>query len=463
MGYHPRIRVALELTNDLPPCDEIARWNGEVVKAMIVSTKLFLTNKKGFPVLPVKHQNFLKNLKSEIQIILTGHLRHKDKSMCHYKMYLDHLYQQRESLDVISSFSKGYEDYLQCPLQPLMNNLESQTYETFEKDPIKYSSYQKALYLALSELHSPEAEVVVMVLGAGRGPLVKATLKAAALAKRKVKVEYFIVIKFSKMLLNFYFLLKVFAVEKNPYAVITLKNLKADEWGDAVTIVQEDMRLWQTDQKADIIVSELLGSFGDNELSPECLDGAERFLKENAISIPYKYTSYLAPVHSSKLWNEARTNKDPLKPSGSQFETPYIVRLYNCNLLDHTKPFCTFHHPRRTKPSSTLAHINTRHELLVFKANVDSVCHGFAGYFDCDLYKDITLSIEPATHTPSMFSWFPIYFPISSPIHVKKGHEIGVEFWRVVNDKNVWYEWCVTSPTISKIHNINGVSSNMGL
>lgn len=35
------------------------------------------------------------------------------------------------------------------------------------------------------------------------------------------------------------------------------------------------------ENKADIIVSELLGSFGDNELSPECLDGAERFLKRN--------------------------------------------------------------------------------------------------------------------------------------------------------------------------------------
>ncbi len=31
--------------------------------------------------------------------------------------------------------------------------------------------------------------------------------------------------------------------------------------------------------QADILVSELLGSFGDNELSPECLDGVQRFLK----------------------------------------------------------------------------------------------------------------------------------------------------------------------------------------
>ena len=31
--------------------------------------------------------------------------------------------------------------------------------------------------------------------------------------------------------------------------------------------------------QADILVSELLGSFSDNELSPECIDGAQEFLK----------------------------------------------------------------------------------------------------------------------------------------------------------------------------------------
>lgn len=40
-----------------------------------------------------------------------------------------------------------------------------------------------------------------------------------------------------------------------------------------------DMRDWNAPEKADILVSELLGSFGDNELSPECLDGAQKFLK----------------------------------------------------------------------------------------------------------------------------------------------------------------------------------------
>lgn len=64
------------------------------------------------------------------------------------------------------------------------------------------------------------------------------------------------------------------------------------------------MRHWQAPEQADILVSELLGSFGDNELSPECLDGAQSFLKPGGISIPASYTSFLHPITTHKLWND---------------------------------------------------------------------------------------------------------------------------------------------------------------
>ena len=56
-------------------------------------------------------------------------------------------------------------------------------------------------------------------------------------------------------------------------------------WGEQVTVVSTDMRFWDAPEKADILVSELLGSFGDNELSPECLDGAQKFLKGNVVHL----------------------------------------------------------------------------------------------------------------------------------------------------------------------------------
>jgi len=40
-------------------------------------------------------------------------------------------------------FEAPYFDYLQVPLQPLQDNLESRTYEIFEKDPVKYVQYEE--------------------------------------------------------------------------------------------------------------------------------------------------------------------------------------------------------------------------------------------------------------------------------------------------------------------------------
>jgi protein arginine N-methyltransferase 5 len=59
-----------------------------------------------------------------------------------------------------------------------------------------------------------------------------------------------------------------------------------------VFIVNNDMRVWDAPEKADIIVSELLGSFGDNELSPECLEGARRLVKGNLCTFSLTYTLY---------------------------------------------------------------------------------------------------------------------------------------------------------------------------
>ncbi|KAE9460299.1 hypothetical protein C3L33_07791, partial [Rhododendron williamsianum] len=230
-------------------------------------------------------------------------------------------------------------------MQPLMDNLEAQTYETFEKDTVKYSQYERAVSKALLDRISDEEAstktTVLMVVGAGRGPLVRASLQAAEETGRK---------------------LRVYAVEKNPNAVITLHNLvKLEGWENIVTIVSCDMRCWDAPEKADILVSELLGSFGDNELSPECLDGAQRFLKADGISIPSSYvsmfllhnvflfcwcahcsyTSFIQPVTASKLYNDVnlltfcivKSHKDLV-----HFETAYVVKLHRVARLAPSQP-----------------------------------------------------------------------------------------------------------------------------
>lgn len=68
----------------------------------------------------------------------------------------------------------------------------------------------------------------VQVVGAGRGPLVQASLNAGVTAGRT---------------------LKVYAVEKNANAVITLRNRAIMDGWDNVTIVSKDMRQWVSETR----------------------------------------------------------------------------------------------------------------------------------------------------------------------------------------------------------------------
>ncbi|CAH1396442.1 unnamed protein product [Nezara viridula] len=436
-----RLGLALLLATDLPSQEVQNRWLGEPIKAVIIPTSIFLTNRKGYPVLSRSHQTFVKRCAALGALpIVTGIIRHVAPR--NYLQYIDHVYQSNNWTDPVIPYTRGFEDHLQIPLQPLMDNLESHTYEIFEKDPVKYTEYKHAIFLALLDRVPPEeAETnvqVVMVVGAGRGPLVDATLMAASSAKRKVKV---------------------YCVEKNVNALVTLYSTKSDEWKDSVEVVCSDMRDWKPPVKCDILVSELLGSFGDNELSPECLDGAQHLLKDDGISIPGEYSSYLCPIQSCKLHAEAGHNIVPVgKLPVAKYEMPYVVHQLNTYPISPIQKAFTFIHPNRDEEAD-----NRRFKTFKFKVEQDSVLHGFSGYFDTILYKDVKLSIVPESHSKGMFSWFPIYFPIKDPVKLKSGDDLVVHFWRLADKKSVWYEWCVSQPVQTPVHNPNGRSYSIGL
>ena len=435
--FNTRLNVCLTLTADLPSSAELSRWMGEPVKGCVIPTSVFLTNDKGFPVLSRSHQNFILQLFNyEVQFIIRPtDTATADDHLLPYMQYLVHLQTKRPAVSEEEAYTRSYYDHLQAPLQPLMDNLESATYDVFEKDPIKYSQYQKAVHAALLTL--PHLmEVVIMVVGAGRGPLIQASLHAADELGRTVKM---------------------YAVEKNPNAVITLRHrvLSTPSWRDRVDIISGDMREWDAPVKADIMVSELLGSFGDNELSPECLDGAQSFLKpDTGICIPQNYTSFLAPIMSSKLWNGVSMFKD-LK----HVETQYVVRLHNVSFVAKAEQCFYFEHPS-VQPAD-----NSRHVRIAFDpAAAPATIHGFAGYFESTLFGDVMISINPKTVSVGMFSWFPLYIPLRVPIKCNQGDRVVVDMWRCTDAKKVWYEWAAeTSCGVTSIHNPGGRSQWIGL
>ena len=456
--HNDKLSVALEITEDLPEDNSaLQRWIGEPVKAVIVPTSVFLTSddSNGMPYLSTRHRSFLASIISlKPHIIISGaphnnnsnnnsNSSSKENSMYgDLSAYRDCIEDVRRSIPAMTPqevFESPYYDFLQAPLQPLADNLESQTYEVFEKDPVKYVRYEEAMAAALRDMSAPLAgsrPLVLMVVGAGRGPLVDAALRASA----STGVP-----------------LRVYAVEKNPNALVTLRNKRVSQAGwDAVTVVESDMREWEAPEKADILVSELLGSFGDNELSPECLDGAQRFLREDGgISIPYSYTSYVAPVATPRLFNDIKDFGDT-----KHFEIPYIVKLHNYYQMAPSKQCFTFTHPNKAARID-----NTRYTCVSFVNSVPTIVHGLAGYFQAMLYKNIHISINPQTFSVGMFSWFPVFFPLRTPVVLPApGLSVDVHLWRQADKNKVWYEWAVMSSAASTpVHNPNGRSYYVGL
>lgn len=432
-GYDKRLGIALDLCevkHYLPLC-ELNRWVGEPVKALVIPTSFFLINQHGKPVLSRAHQDIIKKFMTlDVQYVIK---QDTEGDLSLYVRYLNFLGKKLYVQDTMAEFVQGYEDQLQNPLQPLTEHLETNVYEIFEKDQVKYDTYQNAIYKAVESLPKDSNKVpVVMVVGAGRGPLVQAVLNVSYTLNRD---------------------LKVYAVEKNPYAVNTLLDRVEKEWDNQVTLINQDMRTYSPPEQADILVSELLGSFGDNELSPECLDGAQRFLKKDGILIPQSYTSYLAPLQSLKIYNEIRSSRPPDKTIQSLFETPYVAHLANYYQIASAQQLFTFTHPNWNGNIN-----NRRYKRLRFNCDQPCVLTALAGFFDTVLYKDVNLSIHPETHTPDMVSWFPIVFPLPEPVHIPADGVIELSFWRLENADKVWYEWCLHSPVKTSIMNSNGRS-----
>ena len=222
---HPNLGVALAVGGKLPPDSVVQRWLGEPIRAALLPTSIFVANAGGYPTLSTRHQELIRRLlEHNVQLLVAGRAIHGpgvaaaersgdapeaagvskpvQADLRPYLQYLSHLASRVPPLSEGEKFVAPYRDFLQAPLQPLMDNLESQMYETFERDPVKYAQYEKAVAAALARTNVQHRSVL-MVVGAGRGPLVRASLRAAETAQREVLV---------------------YAVEKNPNAVMTLQN-----------------------------------------------------------------------------------------------------------------------------------------------------------------------------------------------------------------------------------------------
>ncbi|KAF4678111.1 Protein arginine N-methyltransferase 5 [Perkinsus chesapeaki] len=465
---HPSsVTIALTLSQDIGSCAE--RWLGEPVRVVIVSSDL-LTG-AGTIGTPAHQMLLMQLIRRKAQVLLKPA---SDDLVLPLKAAVDGLYHRMPPPSSYDRYCEPYYDILQQPLQPLKDNLDNTTYATFEEDFTKYLLYEHAVgeFLADRGPVERDAKLSIAVVGAGRGGLVEAALRA--IAKSSVLHPGDIIF---------------YAVEKNEDAVRTLKARaqKRDEWkAHAVKVVCSDLRDWSpSDGPLDVVISEFLGSFGDNEASPELLTDAflRRILKPNGVCIPQRYTSFCQPIMCPALWTDIRClladttstlGAGGLANSDRRLSTPFVVvsnRLFYPSPSVGPQEVFTFDHTLKEKggssPAGTVVYSdpNDRFKSLSFPIEADAVIHGLQGYFECILFDTVMMSINPKTHTTDMVSWFPILLPLSTPITVRRGQVFTWNIWRRVDQssRRMWYEWCVTSPVVTPIQNTNGNHYYVGL
>ncbi|GMM54293.1 protein arginine N-methyltransferase [Maudiozyma humilis] len=460
--YHQALMVSLAFPRTKVPNHVVVRWLAEPVSCLLLSSSIFVTNQYDYPVLHKFNQALIQRFQqvngnaqiksNALVIIMHGIEKYRDivqGGELAYLEYINFLLKRNDKQALSSGSHRIFQNpQLMVPLTPHSDDLSNEVYSVFERDATKYELYGKAIRAALMDLASMQGRKVlepltVLVAGAGRGPLVTQVFNAA----RELKMGSHV---------------RILALEKNPQAFLYLQKLNSDQWNSSVTLLQEDMRKWRADgEKVDLCVSELLGSFGCNELSPECLWNIEsHHSKPHTIFIPQSYTSYVAPVTSPLLFQKLslESRRAPGNGSTHYLEQPWVMHCLPHSVMStRVNELWTFAHP--SLPKGNPHDVFNRSVTTEFKLKHRGEVHGLAGYFTAHLYAEYTLSTLPVNTyvegptglserrgpTPGLHSWSPFVMPLREPLVVTDDTEVSVMCSRQMDPQRVWYEWAVES------------------
>lgn len=287
------------------------------------------------------------------------------------------------------------------PLHPLTDNLDLQVYQAFHLDSNKYQRYDNAIELAIQDLKQKYTRPLnILIIGPGMGDLIDMVLKYYPFAT---------------------------AIEKNPKVSDHLMANNKTKWDNKVRLIFDDVRNISDciSNKYDLVISEMLGSFGCNELFPEILQNIEA-----EIMIPSSVTACLAPINCPLI-------------------TPDVKQPFLNNLTNYYQ-LCEVQELWEWDYQSSNLNLNNRTSSLIMTTEVSGTINALMGVFYANLYGNYTITNEKI-YNEQLYckSWFPMVFPITE-INVSEGQEVTIEFSRVSNLK-VSYVWSV-----------NGVRYNEG-
>lgn len=294
-------------------------------------------------------------------------------------------------------------------------NLAQLGYEHYHQmlsDKIRMDAYRKAIY------KNVKPGDIVVDLGSGTGILSIWAIKAGAA--------------------------KVYAIEKTEAINLAREIARVNDCLDKIEFINENSMQVTLPEKADILISETLGSFAIDENTLEFTnDARERFLKKDALMIPQSIDLFIAPVEDKETYNKIDFwRKLPdinFSPAFELFSKKIMVESVRTKgLLASPAKIGSID---LTKPVEKL--FTARVYMQMKKTGQ---LHGVAGWFRTRLCTGIEIDTSPESPTTH---WKQAFFPFQNPIDVIKNDVLD---WSVTigskeqhsDDSRISYEYRCT-------------------
>lgn len=172
-------------------------------------------------------------------------------------------------------------------------------------------------------------------------------------------------------------------------------------------------------EKADVVVSEVLGNYAYEEHVIETMNDARRFLKPGGVIIPRRVRMRASPVMDPRLWTGI--NVWPRVGYGIDFRAPQEITLQNMfvksvagsELLDRPADA-----PAWDDVDLAEKNASVREGACSWTLPFSGTVYGLALWWDCELAEGVHLSTSPdapATH------WEQIFLPLLRPVALRAG------------------------------------------
>lgn len=216
---------------------------------------------------------------------------------------------------------------------------------------------------------------------------------------------------------------RVYAIERQRSLVPVIERLaRANGYADRLVVRTGEACDIELPERADVLVSELIGQFGVDEGAVHILaDAAARFLRPGGRLVPATLDVFVTPVESSAVRDAAEPWTTGVLGLDLSAARPWFASALHAGLVSREE---LLGQPR-TMLSVTLGASPVPPRTWIAEAEVDlerdGTLNALAGWFSLGMAPGLVFSTapgEPATH------WYQALLPLAEPLTVRSGDRL---------------------------------------